>query len=148
MSMEITQRNATRNQSTADFEHKKIFLFDNRFVEGVFKNTSGAILTLQAGMLVNRSATVANGLIPTTVDNVVDNLGICAIETPMVLQINQEININYCSKGTIDGTKLSLPATVTLNTVPADSNKTVRDILEDLGLHVDISATEHTKFDN
>jgi len=54
MPVSVTQRNATRNQSTADYEVKRIFVFDNRFVEANFKNNSGANLDLQAGLLVCR----------------------------------------------------------------------------------------------
>lgn len=53
---EITQRNATRNQSTADFQERRVFVFDNRFVEGIYKNTTGADITMQSGLLVARAA--------------------------------------------------------------------------------------------
>jgi len=252
----ITQRNATRNQSTADFEVKRIFLFDNRFVEGVFKNTSGSDLTIKTGMLVARAAgtyeqasvlfnatslaagetvilggltytstgvttqaqlaaafanlaagattgagtatgsysgaltgfstgavqggntvvftatatgntsnlaqtgtgpastititqgttAVANGLIPVTSGTLANTIGVAAVDGEVLLANAESLNINYCTKGNIDGLQLVLPAGVTLETVVGA--KTLRDVLESLGLHVDTSTVENTKFDN
>lgn len=145
--MEVTQRNATRNQSTADYVAKQIFIFDNRFVEGVFKNTTAGAYSLKHGELVARSTADANGFIPVTVDNLADMIGVAKIEAgPIVLTAGSTANINIGTKGTIDGNLLSLPATVTLNTVVG--NKTVRDILESIGFHVDTSSIENTKADN
>jgi len=256
MGIDVTQKNVTRNQSTADFEVKKIFLFDNRYVEGVYKNTTAGEQTLKSGMLTARasgtyeiatvvfsatsltagqtvilggltytstavttqsqlasafanldagatsgsgtatgtysgaltgfttgsalsgttvvftavatgnstnlaqtgtgpasvitiepgSSAIANGLIPVTSANLANTVGITAIDGSVVLGVNDSANINYCSKGEIDGNKLTLPAGVTLDTVVG--SKTLRDILEDLGLHIDTSSVEHTKFDN
>ena len=58
MGVDVTQRNSTRNQSTADFEQKKIFLFDNRFSQGTLENLTdpAADQTLKAGQLVFRIA--------------------------------------------------------------------------------------------
>lgn len=56
MAMDVTQRNVNRNQSTADYEQKKIFLFDNRYEEVVFKNNTGAPLDIVAGMPVVRDS--------------------------------------------------------------------------------------------
>lgn len=56
MGMEVTQRNVNRNQSTADYEQKKIFLFDNRYEEVVFSNKTGAELKIVAGMPVVRDS--------------------------------------------------------------------------------------------
>ena len=146
MPLDITQRNATRNQSTADYNLSRIFIFDNRFVEGIFKNTSGATADHQGCMLVARSTAVVDGLIPVTTLNLADVIGVSAYDGTVSLANNATANINYCSKGTIDGTMLILPATVTLNTVVG--NKTLRDVLESLGLHVDTSAVDNTKYDN
>lgn len=55
----ISQRNATRNQSTADFQLKKIFIWDNKFQNGPFRNNSGGALTLLSGMFVSRDVATA-----------------------------------------------------------------------------------------
>ncbi len=146
--MDVTQRNATRNQSTADYELRKIFIFDNRFVEGAYKNNSGSSLTLKSGMLAVRDTSVPGGFLPATVDNLLDVIGIVAVDGSVLLANAAATNINICTKGTIDGNLLVMPAGVTLNTVPTDANKTVRDILEGIGFHIDTSSVEMTKFDN
>lgn len=56
MGMQVTQRNVNRNQSTADYEQKKIFLFDNRYEEVVFVNKTGAELDIVAGIPVVRDS--------------------------------------------------------------------------------------------
>ncbi|MBB6236498.1 hypothetical protein HDC90_001110 [Pedobacter sp. AK013] len=144
----INQRNATRNQSTADFEVKRIFIFDNRFERGVFKNTTGGSFTLQAGMLVVRDTAVTGGLLPATALNFQDAIGIAAMEEDVVLANNETVNIMYGTKGTVDGLKLVLPATVTLNSVATGDTKTLGDLLNGLGLHLDLTTVENTKFDN
>lgn len=143
----VTQTTATRNQSTAVIsDSKRVFIFDNRFKEGIFKNTSGAPFTMAHGMLVARSKTVANGFIPVTVDNLADVIGISAIEGSVELAAGNDVNMNIGTKGTVDGNFLILPATVTLNTVVGE--KTLNDVLEGLGFHVDTSSVENTKIEN
>ncbi len=56
MPLNVALTNATRNQATATYTLKKIFIFDNRFIEGTFKNQSGSSMTLQSGMLAARAA--------------------------------------------------------------------------------------------
>jgi hypothetical protein len=146
MPVNITQRNATRNQSTADFSVKRIAIFDNRFLPGVFKNNSGASFTLQAGMLVVRDVAVANGFLPATSANLADVLGVAVQEGDVVLADAGTTAINIVVSGTIDGTQLILPATITLNTTVG--NKALKDVLDSLGLHIDESTVENTKFDN
>lgn len=143
----VTQTTATRNQSTAQIsDSKRIFIFDNRFVEGIFKNTTAGNLEIQGGILIARSKTVANGFIPVTSENLADTIGISAYEGKSTLAANQEVSMNIGTKGTIDGNLLVLPSGVTLNTVVG--NKTLRDVLESLGLHVDTSSIENTKIEN
>jgi hypothetical protein len=143
---DVNQRNVTRNQSTADYQIKRIFVFDNRFESGNYLNNSGATATIEAGMLVARSTTVAGGLIPVTSANLANVIGIAALEGAVDLANAATLSITYGTKGTIDGNQLVLPATVTLDTVVGQ--KTLRDVLEGIGFHVDTSSVEHTKFDN
>jgi hypothetical protein len=146
MSNTVTQRNVTRNQSTADYEFKRIFVFDNRFEKGSFRNTTAAAITLLPASLVARDTAVVNGFRPVTAGNLADVIGISANEESIGLVVNGTTNINICTKGTIDAIYLALPATVTLNTVVG--NKTLKDVLEAIGFHIDTSSVEHTKFDN
>lgn len=141
-----TQRNATRNQSTVDYDRKQICIWDNRFVEGIFKNTTAGSITLVPGNLVARSITVVNGFIPVTIDNLADVIGIAVQEGDVVLAASATSNINIVVSGGIDGGTLSLPAGVTLNTVVG--GKVLKDVLNSLGLHIGEGATDHTKLDN
>lgn len=55
MGVYTTQRSATRNQSTADFERKNIFTFGNRYQESILRNNTGAALDFESGILVVRN---------------------------------------------------------------------------------------------
>lgn len=51
-----TQRNATRNQSTVDYSLSNIFLYGNRYNNGVLVNNLGESLDAQDGILVVRNS--------------------------------------------------------------------------------------------
>ena len=51
-----TQRNATRNQSTVDYSFANIFLYGNRYNNGVLVNNLGESLDAQDGILVVRNS--------------------------------------------------------------------------------------------
>ena len=145
--MEIaTQTVATRNQSTANYERKRIFVFDNRFKEGVYKNVNNETPVLEPGMLVARDVNVVDGFIPVNSSNLADVIGISANETLAELTDGQTVNINICTKGTIEGVHLTLPVGVDYNT--AVGNKSLKDVLEGIGFHLEENALENTKFDN
>lgn len=145
--MGVEQVLATRNQSTAVIsEGRRIFIFDNRFKEGVFKNNTAGELELSCGQLVVRDKDVAEGFLPATAANLADVIGVSAYEGKTTLAANETRNINIGTKGTIDGTALVLPEGVTLNT--AVGNKTLNDILEGIGFHVDTSTVENTRTEN
>lgn len=56
MGIYATQRNATRNQSTVDFQAENIFTFGNRYSSGVFINNIGETLQAKDGILVVRNS--------------------------------------------------------------------------------------------
>ncbi len=56
MPIYATQRNATANQSTVDFERQNLFLSGNRYQSGVFVNNLGEDLEAKDGILVVRNA--------------------------------------------------------------------------------------------
>ena len=146
MSVEATQRNATRNQSTVDFERKNMFLFGNRYQEAVFLNNTGAEETFTAGSLVLRDIATAGQIKPAIAGvTLADVIGILAVDGTVVLADAGTTQCNYCIKGDIDASLLQLPATVTLDTVVG--NKTLKDILTDLGF-VLFNVTENSKTDN
>lgn len=257
MGVTVNQRNVTRNQSTADYTQKRVFLFGNSFDSGLLKNTNAAALTLESGVLLARAAgtyetasvvfnaagltagqtqilggltftstgvttqaelaaafanledgattgagaskgsysgaltgwstgavtdgttvlftatTVGNvtnlaetgtganptitivaggstasagGLIPVTSSNLADVIGILTYEGVGELGTDDELQVNMCIGGEIDGTELELPSGVTLNTVVG--NKTLKDVLNAVGFVVRDNVVENTKFDN
>lgn len=56
MGIYATQRSATRNQSTVDFQAQNIFTYGNRYNTGVFINNVGETITAQDGFLVVRNS--------------------------------------------------------------------------------------------
>lgn len=142
----VTQRDNTRNQSTVDISHSHIFMGSNGFEEAIFKNNSGAELVLKPGSLVLRDAATPTQVVPAVADATIANtVGVIALEEEVTLADGDTLNINFCTTGKIDETKLSLPGAYTLDTVQA--NKTVKDHLNALGL--ELTATiDNTKFDN
>lgn len=56
MSIKATQRNATRNQSTVDYDLSNIWLYGNRYANGIFVNNSGGEFIAEDGHLVVRNA--------------------------------------------------------------------------------------------
>lgn len=144
--VKTTQRGATRNQSTADFTRENPFLFGNRYSEAVFLNNTGAELKAMAGLLVLRDVATAGQIKPAIAgDTLADVIGILACEGENTMADAGTLNVNYCLKGDIDASLLIFPDGVTLDTVVG--NKTVKDILTDLGF-VLFNVTENSKFDN
>ena len=142
--MSITQRNATRNQSTADYKNKCIFLFDNRFreenlvlsepEEGEADNEA-----VEGKLVVRNGADVSLA----TSDDLENIIGILKSEEPF--EVTEDgIGVNICTKGTIDETGLVLPEGVTLSTNV--DGRSLRDYLEQLGFHLE-NVVEHTDFE-
>lgn len=50
------QRNATRNQSTVDYSIDNVFLYGNRYANGILVNNIGEDLNAQSGILVVRNS--------------------------------------------------------------------------------------------
>lgn len=144
--MNVEQRNETRNQSTADFSKNKVFLFDNRFAKGTLTNDSDPeeTWTLQTGQLVYRKASGTNLTLVATGNTLV---GVLAIDGTVDLAANASISVDYGTKGTINGLELVDIAQDPLDLTDA-AGLALKDALENLGLHVDTSTVEHTKFDN
>jgi hypothetical protein len=140
------QRNATRNQSTVDITRKNVFTYGNRYREAIFKNNSGGSLTIDSGSLVLRDTTTVANVLPAIAGaTLADVIGVLFVDGPITLANNATTSVNYCISGDIDAGLLSLPATVTLDTVVG--NKLLRDVLTDLGL-VCNNVSEIAKTDN
>lgn len=96
--------------------------------------------------IVPGTSSNATGVLPATSGNIADVVGVAAVFGSVVLGADEVAPINYGTKGTIDGNLLVLPAGVTLSTIVGA--KTLRDVLESLGLHVDTSTIDNTLYDN
>lgn len=147
MSVTGTQRNATRNQSTVDITRKNIFTYGNRFREAILKNDTAGSVTINNGSLVLRHATIADTIIPAIAGATLANIiGVLFLsEDSITLAAGAVANVNYCIEGDVDGGLLSLPATVTLDTVVG--SKAVKDLLTDIGIFAK-GVTEIAKTDN
>lgn len=112
-------------------------------VSDLVQTGTGAAATIT---IVQGTAVIADGLIPVTSSNLANIIGITAMDDSVDLAINQELFINFGVKGGIDATQLVLPSGVTLDTVVG--SKTLKDVLEAIGFHLDNSTVENTKYDN
>ena len=146
--MAIEQRNATRNQSTVDYSSKKIFIWDNHYFIGTFKNVTGAPVTLDAGQVICRASDGTLAPLAANLANAGQIVGISAYEGPLAIANNGTTEMNVCSKGTVESLYIELPAGKTLASVDTESGLMIRDILERVGLHLNEGTTEHTDFDN
>lgn len=150
MPIKATQRNATLNQSTVDFERQNIWLSGNRYQTATFINDTGATADFASGSLVLRDTTTPGQIKPAIAGaTLVDVIGILKTNADGTISLEDDgtASVNYCIKGDIDASLLDLPSGVTLDTVPTDATKNLKDILTDLGF-VLFNVTENSKFDN
>lgn len=147
--VESTQRGATRNQSTVDYSRKQVFVYGNRYRETTFLNNSGDALDISDGLLLIRNAANADQVVPAVAGDTLENvIGFLKIGCDTNIADGSTINASVCISGDVDAELLTLPATVTLNTVagPAGS-KVLKDTLTGLGFVLQ-NVTENAQTDN
>ncbi len=145
---DLNQRDSTKNQSTVDYSQRKIFLFNNRYQKGIFKNNTAGELVLKPGSLVLRNLVTPTQLIPAVAGaTLVSVIGIVKLDGEIALAAGGTLDINFGISGDIDENELALPEGVTLDTIPTEGSQTLRDILQSRGF-VLAGATENTKYDN
>lgn len=147
--VESTQRGATRNQSTVDYSRKQVFIYGNRYRETVFLNNSGADLEVSDGLLLIRNSANPEQVIPAVAGTTLANvIGLLKIGCDTTVTDGSTINASVCISGDVDAELLTLPATVTLDTVagPAGS-KVLKDTLTGLGFVLQ-NVTENSQTDN
>lgn len=155
----VEQTVSTRNQSTANYQTGKIFIFDNRYNQEVFADMSSIEIGHLPGALVKRASSgrvtyvTKADLTSSTQPKII---GILATE---VVEGATAENVNVCVKGTIDPAFATVVDEVTVESVTTrtvevvnlntimNSGFSVKDTLDQLGLHTE-GAVEHTKFDN
>lgn len=148
MSNSVNQTVSTRNQSTANYETKKIFIWDNHYFIGTFKNVTGADITLDAGQVICRASDGTLAPLAADLANAGSIVGISAFEGPSIIANNGTTEMNVCSKGTVESLYIELPSGKTLASFDATTGLTIRDILERVGLHLNEGTVELTDFDN
>lgn len=144
MSVNVTESNVTRNQSTVTYSASNLILFAPKYgPEIVYKNTTGASLNATSGLLVVRDVSTTGQLKSATSSNLADVVGILLINDSITLANNATVNGQYLIGGEIDASQLILPATITLDTV-VGTTKFLRDVLTDLGFKLQ-NIVEHSK---
>lgn len=138
----------TRNQLHTDFDVSKIFLFDNRFEQVDFKNTTGALLTILAGTLLGKVA--ATGELEILKSAAVDGseipFGILA-EGQVDFAIGEIKQVNAGVAGDVAKAKVILEGADTLNTLIGGRSIGDRIAADTLGIKL-VTTDELTDFDN
>lgn len=146
--MSVVESFSNKNQATFNTDTSKIFLFGCKYQSILFKNTTGADLTLVGGEVIGRDSTTLKGAIlaSAATDGSQFPLGINSTKSG-VLADDDEIMIDICVYGEVAEDKIILDGSDTLNTLV--SLRPIRDrILSDtMGVKL-ISSTELTAFDN
>ncbi len=136
----------TRNQSTVQYSHTHIFLFNNRFSEAVFVNKGDKDILLKPGTLLIRDTENGAQVVPAVSgDTLVNIIGVVSTDSSLIIAPKETENITFCHSGVVNKNLLVLPEEVTLNTLV--DGKTVGDLLEGLGFDLE-GSVENTKFDN
>lgn len=152
MAIDVTQRDATKNQSTVDFKRENLFLYGNRFQDAILANKTIAEQVAVTGQLVVRDTATAGQVNLASDANLADVIGITFIGDTTLAPASTangtdggKTPVNFAIGGDIDVTLLELPGAATLDTVVG--NKALRDILTDLGF-VLYNVKQNTKADN
>ncbi len=142
----IEQTVNTRNQSTVQYSHTHIFLFNNRFSEAVFINKTKKDILLKPGTLLIRDTENGTQVVPAiSGDTLINTIGVVSTDYSLIITPNETANITFCHSGVVNKDLLVLPEEVTLHTLVG--GKTVGDLLEGLGFDLE-GAVEHTKIEN
>lgn len=145
--MAIEQVNVTRNQSTLLITLEQVFLFNNKYDETVFDNTSATaeIILLSGHLMFKLAATTVDVLDGAA--NIENIVGIAAVDGELVVADTETSPINIAIQGDIAEEKIILTGSVTLDTLIPTTTRTLRDHLNGLGFHL-VSGVENTKHDN
>jgi len=135
-----TQRNANNSTSTVDYQRSKVFLGSNSFSNGNLKSASA--ITVKNGTPLFRAA---DGTLTVTVDWS-KFVGILSLENDIELAANTPVNVTYCDKGKVNARGVILPSGKTMESV--ESGSAIKDYIQHIGIHVDTTTRDFTKFDN
>jgi len=154
----VTEVNNTGNQAQFNYDTSKIFVWNNRYSSATFINNTGGALAFAPGTVVGRVA--ATNLIAPFDSSATDGsqipIGVLKSNLASSADDAQTPNTNFCKAGDVVKEKLLFQGSDDLDTVvtindgtPADTDntRTVRDMIESLGINI-VASTELTGFDN
>ncbi len=147
MGSKATEVLKTGNQLHTDFDTSKIFIFNNRFEQFDFENTTGALQNLLAGQLIGRVTATNNleVLKSAAVDGSEIPLGILAED--VTLQIGETLEVNICIEGEVAIEKVILDGADTLDTII--DGRPIRDRINADTAGIKLTAADQvTGFDN
>jgi len=143
---EVTQVNATENQSQFNYDNSKIFIFGNRYEKVVFINLTGGTLSYAAGTVLGRIS--ATGKVTEMKSAATDGselpIGVLATAITDLATVS-DIDVNMCIKGDIAEDKVVFNGSDVVTT--AEQGRIYRDWLTLVGIILK-SGTELTNFDN
>jgi len=143
---EVTQVNATENQSQFNYDNSKIFIFGNRYEKVVFTNLTGGTLSYAAGTVLGRIS--ATGKVTEMKSAATDGselpIGVLATAITDLATVS-DIDVNMCIKGDIAEDKVVFNGSDVVTT--AEQGRIYRDWLTLVGIILK-SGTELTNFDN
>lgn len=140
--IKVTQvAGANNSTSTANYERKKIFLGSNSFSNGSLRNATA--ITVVPGTPLFRAA---DGKLTVATTDWTKFVGIIAIPDDVALAAATDKIVDYCDKGKVNGLNIVLPAQKTLDSVEA--GLTIKDHIQNIGIHIDTTTRDFTEFDN
>lgn len=137
----------TENQLNSNYDHSIIFLGCNNFEDGVYTNSTGAEVTLEAGTLMGRIS--ANQELTPLKSAAADGsqfpVGVLTEKT--VVPDGVTANISICVGGDVEGNRIVFDGTDDFDTVVSGRNLRDRISGDTLGIKLFFS-TENTNYDN
>lgn len=155
--MEVTVRNQTNNQSTADYSRRELLLFDNRFSNTQISNPDGLGVgnVLLKGTLLARAAdgtvvpysSISAGNVVTNTNKIVGVLTsneLVTVAKETTIAVSGDINSSEIIAFNADGTELTA---LDFSKLDAGTGLTLGDALERLGFNLQ-AGVQNQKFDN
>lgn len=145
----ITSILQTRNQQIANYDISKLALGDNEFVKANY--TASGETTLAAGLVLGKVSATGKlaTLDPTASDGSQYPYGVLylGVNESITLDDAETEQLTLINKGRVALAKLSFPVGVTIDDAITGDTRTVKDLLNVLGLILE-GGTELTKIDN
>jgi hypothetical protein len=159
--MGATEKVRTSNQLFVDYDTKKVFVWNNRYDQGLFDEPDGSgEFTLSEGQVIGRIA--SSGKLKICASDATDGsqipIGVVKGSYTMAESATNQ-NITYCISGDVDQSSLlfsgseDLDTTVTIvndpDGTPSDTSnvRTMRDLIQSVGIRL-VAADELENFDN